>query len=216
MTVPFKADNIVWHQATVTRARRAILNHHNSVVLWFTGFSGAGKSTIAHALEEKLHQLHCHTFVLDGDNVRHSLCADLGFNPEHRTENIRRISEVAKLFLEAGVIVLTAFISPFRTDRFKARDLIGQDFVEIYCDCPIEICEQRDVKGLYQKARRGEVKEFTGISSPYEPPENPELILTTDTLSIENCVEKVFYYLQQRSTLNADLVDTNARTGHTT
>ncbi|MDY6991400.1 MAG: adenylyl-sulfate kinase, partial [Pseudomonadota bacterium] len=158
MNTVSKSTNTVWHQATVTRQRRAELNQHQSVVLWFTGLSGAGKSTLAHALEERLYQMGYHTFVLDGDNVRHGLCADLGFSNEDRVENIRRISEVAKLFLEAGIIVLTAFISPFRTDRAKARSLIGGDFVEIYCECPLPVCEQRDVKGLYKRARAGEIK----------------------------------------------------------
>lgn len=199
MTNPsFKSTNTVWHHATVTRQRRAQLNEHQSVVLWFTGLSGAGKSTLAHALEESLYQMGYHTFVLDGDNVRHGLCGDLGFSNEGRVENIRRISEVAKLFLEAGIIVLTAFISPFRADRAKARSLIGADFVEIYCSCPLDICEQRDVKGLYQRARKGEIKEFTGISSPYEAPDKPELSVETGHHTIEACVNDVLEYLVQR------------------
>jgi adenylylsulfate kinase len=199
MTTPsFKSTNTVWHHATVTRQRRAQLNEHQSVVLWFTGLSGAGKSTLAHALEESLYQMGYHTFVLDGDNVRHGLCGDLGFSNEDRVENIRRISEVAKLFLEAGIIVLTAFISPFRADRAKARSLIGADFVEIYCSCPLDVCEQRDVKGLYQRARKGEIKEFTGISSPYEAPDKPELTVETGHHTIEACVHDILDYLVQR------------------
>jgi adenylylsulfate kinase len=192
----FKSSNTVWHHATVTRQRRAELNHHKSILLWFTGLSGAGKSTLAHAVEEQLFQMGYHTFVLDGDNVRHGLCSDLGFSNEDRVENIRRISEVSKLFLEAGVIVLTAFISPFRADRLKARSLVGEDFVEIYCNCPLDVCEDRDVKGLYRRARAGEIKYFTGISSPYEEPENPELSIDT-TKSLDNCVEQVLEYLIQ-------------------
>jgi adenylylsulfate kinase len=192
-----KSSNTVWHHATVTRERRAQLNRHKSVVLWFTGLSGAGKSTIAHAVEELLHQKGYHTFVLDGDNVRHGLCGDLGFSDTDRIENIRRVGELSKLFVEAGVIVLTAFISPFRADRAKARQLLQQDFVEIYCNCPLEVCEQRDVKGLYRKARTGEIKHFTGISSPYEEPENPELSIDTSGKTVEACAEEVLAYLVQ-------------------
>jgi adenylylsulfate kinase len=197
VTTPFKSSNTVWHHATVTRQRRAELNHHKSVLLWFTGLSGSGKSTLAHAVEEQLYQMGYHTFVLDGDNVRQGLCGDLGFSNDDRVENIRRISEVSKLFVEAGVIVLTAFISPFRADRQKARSLVGDDFVEIYCDCPLEVCEDRDVKGLYRRARAGEIKQFTGISSPYEEPEAPELAADT-TQSLDKCVEQVLEYLIQR------------------
>jgi adenylylsulfate kinase len=193
------ATNIRWHQATVTRARRQDLNSHRSAVLWFTGLSGAGKSTLAHAVEEHLHQLGCNTFVLDGDNVRHGLCADLGFSAEHRIENIRRIGEVARLFLEAGVIALTAFISPFREDRQRVRDLLPPgDFIEIYCRCPVEVCEQRDVKGLYRRARLGEIKEFTGISSPYEEPGAPELVIDTAGQTLEDCVRQVLDFAMAR------------------
>lgn len=198
MTTPVKSSNTIWHRATVTRQRRQELSHHRSIVLWFTGLSGAGKSTVAHAVEEQLYQLGYHTYVLDGDNVRHGLCGDLGFSNEDRVENIRRIGEVSKLFIEAGVIVLTAFISPFRADRDRVRKLLKtEDFVEIYCDCPISICEERDVKGLYRKARAGEIKEFTGISSPYEAPERPELVIDTGNQSIETCVGQVLDYLIQ-------------------
>jgi adenylylsulfate kinase len=198
MTTAMKSSNTVWHHATVTRDRRAALNQHKSIVLWFTGLSGAGKSTIAHAVEELLHQKGYHTFVLDGDNVRHGLCGDLGFSDADRMENIRRVGEVAKLFVEAGVIVLTAFISPFQVDRDKARQLIQSDFVEIYCNCSLEICEERDVKGLYHKARAGEIKQFTGISSPYEVPENPELSINTGGKTIEQCAAEVLAYLVKR------------------
>ncbi|RKZ90837.1 MAG: adenylyl-sulfate kinase [Candidatus Parabeggiatoa sp. nov. 1] len=198
MTTSNKSSNTVWHHATVTRQRRAELNHHQSTLLWFTGLSGSGKSTLAHALEERLYQMGYHTSVLDGDNVRHGLCSDLGFSNEDRVENIRRISEVAKLFIEAGVIVLTAFISPFRADREKARNLVGKDFVEIYCHCPLSVCEERDVKGLYRRARNGEIKEFTGISSPYEEPNNPELVIDTSTKNIDECVDQILEDLIQR------------------
>jgi len=187
-----KSSNTVWHSATVTRTRRETKNKHRSVILWFTGLSGSGKSTLAHAVEENLFQKNCKTYVLDGDNVRHGLCGDLGFSDIDRKENIRRIGEVAKLMLESGVIALTAFISPFASERRIARKLVPHgEFLEIYCDSSIEICEQRDVKGMYKKARKGEIKDFTGISSPYEVPKNPELIVNTGTDSIENCVEQV-------------------------
>ncbi len=199
MTISSKNSNIVWHHATVTRQRRSELNQHRSILLWFTGLSGAGKSTLAHALEEKLYQVGYHTFVLDGDNVRHGLCGDLSFSNEDRIENIRRISEVAKLFIEAGVIIMTAFISPFRADREKARQLVGEDFVEIYCHCSLDVCEERDVKGLYKRARKGEIKDFTGISSPYEEPENPELLIDTGRQSLDECVDQILVYLRQRN-----------------
>ncbi|KPJ93898.1 MAG: adenylylsulfate kinase [Gammaproteobacteria bacterium SG8_11] len=199
MTDDLKSTNVVWHHATVTRERRQKQNQHKSAILWFTGLSGAGKSTLAHAVEEELHQRGCRTYVLDGDNVRHGLCGDLSFSIDDRSENIRRISEVAKLMLEAGVITLTAFISPFREEREKARKIAPHgDFFEIYCRAPLEVCEQRDVKGFYQKARRGEIKEFTGISSPYEEPFKPELVVDTGTEPLENCVEKVMALLEER------------------
>jgi len=192
-------NNIVWHHATVTRKRREEQNGHRSVILWFTGLSNSGKSTIAHAAEERLHIQGCRTFVFDGDNVRHGLCADLRFTREDRDENIRRVGEMAKLFIEAGVIALTAFISPFRVERNRVRSLVQEeDFLEIYCKCPLEVCEQRDVKGHYKKARAGEIKEFTGISSPYEEPEHPDLVLTTDTMSVEQCVDAVIQLLLHR------------------
>lgn len=196
---PNKSANVVWHHATVTRERRETMNGHRSVILWFTGLSGAGKSTLAHAVEEALHRMGCRTFVLDGDNVRHGLCADLGFSSGDRVENIRRVGEVSKLFIEAGVIVLTAFISPFRSDRARVRSLVPHgDFLEIHCHCPLEICEQRDVKGMYKRARAGEIKDFTGISSPYEAPAAPELVVETGTLSIEASVAQVLQLLRER------------------
>lgn len=194
-----KSSNTVWHHATITRKRREDKNKHKSAVLWFTGLSGAGKSTLAHAVEEQLFQYGFNTFVLDGDNVRHGLCGDLSFSNEDRKENIRRISETAKLMLEAGIITLTAFISPFRAERAMARNLMPHgDFVEIYCYCPITVCESRDVKGLYNKARNGEIKDFTGISSPYEEPDNPELRIDTSALSLEESVAKVVGLLRSR------------------
>lgn len=192
------SNNVVWHHATVTRARREALNGHRGAILWFTGLSGAGKSTLAHEVEERLHRMGCRTFVLDGDNVRHGLCGDLGFSAEDRVENIRRIGELAKLFMEAGIIVLTAFISPFRADRDKVRAMVQPgEFVEIYCQCPLEVCEQRDVKGLYRKARTGEIGQFTGISSPYEAPENPELVVHTAERDLDACVTQVVGFLAQ-------------------
>jgi adenylylsulfate kinase len=194
-----KSSNTVWHEATVTRTRREQMNGHRSAVLWFTGYSGVGKSTLAHAVEEELYQRGCRTFVLDGDNIRHGLCADLGFSAEDRAENIRRIAEAAKLMVEAGEIALTAFISPFRQDRERARSLFPHgDFLEIFCDAPLEVCEKRDVKGLYRRARAGEVKEFTGISSPYEPPFNPELTVDTSNLTLDECVDLVIALLCKR------------------
>ena len=197
-----KSSNTVWHHATVTRARREELNNHKSVILWFTGLSGAGKSTLAHAVEEKLYQLQCRTYVLDGDNVRHGLCGDLGFTDTDRHENIRRIGEIAKLMLEAGVISLTAFISPFEKERQLARKLVPHgDFLEIYCYCELDICEQRDVKGLYKKARSGEIKHFTGISSPYEAPKKPEIKINTGQDSLEDCVDQVINLLRDRGVI---------------
>jgi len=175
------------------------LHNHKSAVLWFTGLSGSGKSTMAHAVEDSLHKSGISTFVLDGDNIRHGLCSDLGFNDDDRVENIRRISEVAKLLTESGVITLTAFISPFKEDRNAARKLLPHgDFLEIYCQCPIEVCEQRDVKGLYKKARAGEIPFFTGIGSPYEAPEKPELVVKTYEQSLEESVNAVIQLMELR------------------
>ena len=189
----------MWHHATVTRQRRHEANKHKSVILWFTGLSGSGKSSLAHYVEEQLYQRGCKTYVLDGDNVRHGLCGDLGFSVDDRMENIRRIGEVAKLMMEAGVIALTAFISPFKAERLRARQLVPHgEFIEVYCNCSLEVCEQRDVKGLYKKARNGEVKDFTGISSPYEPPERAELVVNTGTDSLEHCADQVLKLLEKR------------------
>lgn len=195
-------DNIVWHQATVTRDRREKMNLHRAKLLWFTGLSGSGKSTLAHALEERLHQRGCRTYVFDGDNVRHGLCNDLGFSVEDRTENIRRIGEMSKLFVEAGVIALTAFISPIREDRNKARELFDAgDFIEVYIKASIETCESRDVKGLYKKAREGIIKNFTGISSPYEAPENPEIVVDTENREVDECVDSLLAALEEQGVI---------------
>jgi adenylylsulfate kinase len=196
--------NVVWHRATVTRTRREAQNGHRGAILWFTGLSGSGKSTLAHAVEEALHQRGCRTFVLDGDNVRHGLCGDLGFSAKDRQENIRRIGEMAKIFMEAGVIVLTAFISPYRADRERVRGIVEHgDFIEIYCDTPIEVCESRDVKGLYKKARAGQLAEFTGITSPYEVPGNCELTVQTGIAELDVCVQQVVGKMMQRGIINA-------------
>ena len=192
-----KSSNTLWHHATVTRVRREVQNRHKGTIVWFTGFSGAGKSTLAHAVEERLHLDGCRTFVLDGDNVRHGLCADLGFSDDARTENIRRVGEAAKLFVEAGILVLTAFISPFQSDRARVRGLVPEgDFLEVFCKCPLEVCETRDVKGLYKRARAGEIKEFTGISSPYEAPSSPDLIVDTGVHTLDECIERVMEMLR--------------------
>lgn len=190
-------QNTVWHEPAIKRPQREALNGQRSCILWFTGLSGAGKSTLAHALEERLHETGKRTYVLDGDNIRKGLCGDLGFSDRDRTENIRRIGEVAKLMIDAGIIVMTAFISPFRADRMVARDLVGEgDFIEIFCDASLKVCEDRDVKGLYRKARAGEIPEFTGISSPYEEPLSPELTLSTDSSDVETCVDVIMDYLK--------------------
>ena len=195
--------NIVWHNATVTRQRRNEQNKHKSVVIWFTGLSGSGKSTIAHNVEEELHQIGCRTTVLDGDNVRHGLCKDLDFSDSNRNENIRRISEVAKLFIDSGIITLTAFISPFKEERDKVKELIvGDDLIEIYVKCPISVCEARDVKGIYKKARVNVIKNFTGISSPYEIPESPDLIVNTEQETIDESVKKVLNTLFDKKIIN--------------
>jgi adenylylsulfate kinase len=199
-----KSSDVVWHQATIKRSDRQQQNGHGSAILWFTGLSGAGKSTLAHAVEERLHKIGCRTYVLDGDNVRHGLCGDLGFSSTDRTENIRRIGEVAKLLIDAGIIALTAFISPFRADRERVRGMVMHgEFIEIYCKCAVDVCESRDVKGLYKRARSGEVKDFTGISSPYEAPVKPELAIDTASLSIPECVDQVLDYMRLRNLLPA-------------
>jgi adenylylsulfate kinase len=194
-----RSTNVVWHEATILRMHRETLNSHKSAVVWFTGLSGSGKSTLAHLAEDALHRMDCRTYVLDGDNVRHGLCADLGFSQHDREENIRRIGEVSKLFIDAGVLVLTAFISPFRADRERVRKLVGaENFIEIYCRCPVEVCEQRDVKGLYQKARQGLIAEFTGISSPYEAPQAPDLEIDTSITTPAESLRQIIELLIRR------------------
>ena len=198
-----KTKNIIHHNATVTQERRNQLNGHKSVVIWFTGLSGSGKSTLAHSVEEELYKLACRTFVLDGDNVRHGLSSNLTFSDDDRKENIRRIGEAAKLMMEAGVIAITAFISPFNKDRNLVRQLLPQgDFIEIFCKASLETCESRDVKGLYKRARAGEIKNYTGIDSPYEAPDNPELIIDTENESLEESVTKVIDFLKFKEIIN--------------
>ena len=194
------SSNIVWHNHKVSRSDRAHNKNQRPCLLWFTGLSGSGKSTIANALDVALHQRGYHTFLLDGDNVRHGLNRDLGFSDDDRVENIRRIGEVSKLFTDAGLIVLSAFISPFSSDRRLVRNLFpAGEFIEVFMDTPLETCEQRDPKGLYQKARAGEIKDFTGIDSPYETPARPELRLDTSTQDVETCVNGVIDYLKSRN-----------------
>ncbi len=197
------SQNIVWHSGAVSRADRERLAGHRGATLWLTGLSGSGKSTLAHAVESLLAARRCHAYVLDGDNIRHGLNRNLGFSPADRTENIRRIAEVARLFTDAGVIALTAFISPYRADRDAARArLDAGDFFEIYVDCPIEECERRDPKQLYARARAGEVKEFTGVSAPYEAPERPELTVYTARESVEASAARVVEFLESRGVLS--------------
>ena len=198
-----KSTNTIYHHATVTRERRNKLNNHKSVVLWFTGLSGSGKSTISHALEERLFNKGCRTFVLDGDNIRHGLNSNLSFSDKDRKENIRRIGEVSKLMMEAGFIIMTAFISPFREDRIEVRNLITNgDFIEIYCKASLETCEARDVKGLYKRARAGEIKNYTGINSPYEVPKNADLIIDTEQETIEDSVSIIISFLKKKTIIN--------------
>ncbi|MBL4933461.1 adenylyl-sulfate kinase [Clostridium paridis] len=190
-----KSSNVVWHSMNVTRRDREELLNQQGKLIWFTGLSGSGKSTVASALEKKLHDLEKLTYTLDGDNVRHGLNKDLGFSNEDRIENIRRIGEISKLFVDAGIITLATFVSPFNEDRERVRELIGKDFIEVYIECPLEICEKRDPKGLYKKARAGEIKDFTGIDSVYEIPVKPEITVSTHLNSIEECVYKIMSYL---------------------
>jgi len=192
-------SNIIWHNASVTRQQRNQQNGHKSAVLWFTGLSGSGKSTLAHAVEEQLYQQGYRTFVLDGDNVRHGLSSDLKFSKLDRKENIRRVGETAKLMMEAGIITLTAFISPYQEDRESVRNLMPHgDFIEIYCKASIETCEKRDVKGLYKKARSEEIKNYTGIGSPYEAPVKPEIEINTDKYSVRESIGVVIKLLLER------------------
>jgi adenylylsulfate kinase len=198
-----KATNVHWHQGKITREDREKLNKHKGICLWYTGLSGSGKSTIAVRVEEKLFEMGVHTYILDGDNIRHGLNKNLGFSPEDRTENIRRIGEVSKLFVDAGIVVGTAFISPYRKDRDQVRELLPEGrFVEIFVKADLETCEARDPKGLYQKARAGEINDFTGISAPYEEPLNPELIInTTEETDVDKNADKVVEYLDNNGYL---------------
>ncbi len=193
---------IIPHEGNIKKEDRQRLKGHKSAILWFTGLSGSGKSTVAHKLEEKLFEMGIHTYVLDGDNIRTGLNKDLGFSAEDREENIRRIGEVAKLFVDAGIMVLSAFISPYIKDRETVRNLVNEgEFIEIYVKCPLEVCEQRDVKGLYKKAREGIIKNFTGIDDPYEEPLNPEIVVETDKETLEESVNKIINYLKEKGYL---------------
>lgn len=194
--------NLRWHPQKVTRTMRETRNGHRSVLVWFTGLPSSGKSTLAHGLEERLFADGHNAYVLDGDNVRHGLCRDLGFADQDRAENIRRIGELANLFLDAGTITLAAFISPFAADRQKVRELVGAaSFIEVYCRCPVEVCESRDEKGNYAKARSGVITHFTGISAPYQTPVNPDLVLDTDKTGIEQSISAVLSLLSQRGVI---------------
>ena len=193
-----KSTNITWHQSEIDQAAREELLQQKGCVIWFTGLSGSGKSTVANQVAAHLHQSGRITYVLDGDNIRHGLNKNLGFSPEDRQENIRRIGEVAKLFADAGLITTTAFISPYRQDRDAVRDIMSPDrFIEVFVDCPLEVCENRDPKGLYKKARAGELKGFTGIDAPYEAPQSPELVVNTNELDVAGCTEQVIAYLME-------------------
>ncbi|GGC84762.1 adenylyl-sulfate kinase [Thalassobacillus devorans] len=195
-----KSSNITWHESTVNKEERQQMNNHKSPVLWFTGLSGSGKSTVSVALENALYERGIRSYRLDGDNIRHGLNKNLGFSPEDRKENIRRIGEVAKLMNDAGLVTLTAFISPYREDRNQVRELLGEDeFVEVFVKCSLEECEKRDPKGLYQKARSGEIKGFTGIDAPYEEPANPEVVVETDKQTLEESVNSIIDYLMKKN-----------------
>lgn len=199
-----KSKNITMRELSVSRAEREAMKGQRGVTVWFTGLSASGKSTVATLVDKLLTARQCHCFVLDGDNIRHGLNRDLGFSPEDRNENIRRIGEVAKLFTQAGIVNLTAFISPYRQDRNRNREIQPPgDFVEVFLDCPLAVCEQRDPRGLYAKARKGEIPEFTGISAPYEPPEKPEIVLHTDRETPEESAARVVTYLEEHGYLGS-------------
>ncbi|HHY73574.1 MAG TPA: adenylyl-sulfate kinase [Bacillus bacterium] len=194
-----KSTNITWHDSSIAKENRRVQNKHHSFVLWFTGLSGSGKSTIANAVARRLYEQDVKNYVLDGDNIRHGLNRDLGFSDADRTENIRRIGEVSKLFVDSGQVVLTAFISPFQSDRNLVRELLEEnEFFEIYVKCPLEDCEKRDPKGLYEKARKGLIPEFTGISSPYEEPVVPELVIESSKFTVDECVNQIINYLSSK------------------
>ena len=196
--------NIIWHDHSIDKNKRAALKGQKQCILWFTGLSGSGKSTIANAVEGRLYELGVHTYLLDGDNVRLGLNKDLGFDEEDRKENLRRVGEVSKLFVDAGLIVLTAFISPYRKERELIRSLVEEDeFIEIFVDTPLDVCEQRDPKGLYKKARKGEIKQFTGLDAPYEEPLKPELHIRTDKMDVGDAVNIIISFLKDRGFINA-------------
>jgi len=203
-----RSSNIVWHPEMVDREDREQRNGHRSVLVWLTGLSGAGKSTLAQAVVKELYDMGCSAYVLDGDNVRHGLCGDLGFSADDRRENIRRIGEISKLFVDAGMITITAFISPFREDRDRVRALLPpEDFLEVYCACSLEECERRDVKGLYKKARAGLIREFTGITSPYEAPPDPELTVHTDTQAPLESAKQILDLLVRHGVLRRETLE---------
>ena len=192
-------SNITPHSFSVSKKERNRLNKHQSFLIWFTGLSGSGKSTIADALEKKLHKEKIHTYILDGDNIRKGINKNLGFSPDDRTENIRRIAEISNLFIDAGMVVLSAFVSPYKKDRNNIKKIVGKsNFVEIFVNTSLEECERRDVKGLYKKARKGEISDFTGISAPYEAPDTPDLEIKTEELSIDKAVEKIMIYINDK------------------
>ncbi len=200
-----KSTNVVWHDTEITKLDREERNGHRGVVIWMTGLSGSGKSTLATELQKNLFDRGCQVCILDGDNIRHGLNSDLGFSPADREENIRRIGEVAKILAEAGMIAITAFISPYRSDRDRNRALLKKgEFIEIFVKAPLRVCEERDPKGLYQKARAGKIPEFTGISAPYEEPLEPELIIETDRLSVEESTQKIVDYLEEKGIINGE------------
>jgi len=190
--------NVFWHTSTITRQMRQEKNKQRSFMLWFTGLSGSGKSTLANAIERELFGLNYNVIVLDGDNIRHGLCSDLAFSEEDRHENMRRVAEVSKLFIETGTIVLASFISPYRKDREQVRSRLPHgDFYEVYCQCDLDVCEKRDPKGLYARARKGEIENFTGISAPYEEPIKPDIIVNTNNLSVDEEVTKLMKHLKE-------------------
>jgi adenylylsulfate kinase len=198
-----RTSNITWQHTTVSNSQRQQLTQQKPVLLWFTGMSGSGKTTLANGVEAQLHRLRYHTFLLDGDNIRHGLCKDLGFSDADRKENLRRVAEIARLFLDAGIITLAAFISPMAQDREQVRAMFAKsDFIEIYCQCPLDICERRDVKGLYKQARLGQVTNFTGISSKYEPPQSPDLTIETNNVDITTSINLVLGLLYSRNIIS--------------
>lgn len=191
--------NTVWHHGKITKTERCALNKHKSALVWITGLPASGKSTIAHELEYQLIHRKIRAFVLDGDNIRHGINKDLGFSAADRRENLRRVGEIAKLFVEAGILTIAAFASPYKADRLMIRELFNEDeFIEVYLSCDLSVCESRDPKGHYKKARTGEIKNFTGVSDPYEPPDNPDIILDTEKISADEAVHRIIYYLKEK------------------